>query len=237
MNKWNVIHLSIVCLCPVTAQAEVVLDQEYVGSCCWGYILDYPEDYIAQTFTVGHSGQLVSVGVQVVLSGSANYKPVTDDLDVALMRTNALGYPVIDQVIASRTISRYGVPKDSNAPMIDVDFSAANLQVYAGEVLAIALNSDHTYYPFQPAGGFYQYSWHSWIRNPHPGGEFYIYSPRLWGPEPHLVRDYSAPPDNTRDMGFRVHINVVPEPNAVTAMLGALVCFGLQRRRASRESQ
>jgi hypothetical protein len=234
MNKWIAFFLLIVCLCPVTAQAEVVLDQEYVGSCCWGYILDYPEDYIAQTFTVGHSGQLVSVGVQVVLSGSSNYKPVTDDLDVSLMRTYALGYPVIGEVIASRTISRYDVPYDSNAPMIDVDFSAANLQVNAGEVLAIALNSDHTYYAY--TGGFYQYSWHSWIRNPHPGGEFYIYSPRLWGPEPHLVRDGGAPPDNTRDMGFRVHINVVPEPNAVTAMLGALVGFGLQRSRASRKS-
>ena len=54
----RIIVTLLVCLVSRVATADVVVDQENIGSCCGGYVLDYPGDYIAQTFTANNTGLL-----------------------------------------------------------------------------------------------------------------------------------------------------------------------------------
>jgi hypothetical protein len=50
------------------ARAEVVLDQEYVVGYpgALNYTLDYPGDYLAQTFTVRHSERVLKFRIGVL---------------------------------------------------------------------------------------------------------------------------------------------------------------------------
>jgi hypothetical protein len=71
----NIMKLCIQCLTISvllfqSAHASVIVDQEvvtYADTGYIGYILDYPGDYLAQTFTVHHTGRLVGIGLQVSL--------------------------------------------------------------------------------------------------------------------------------------------------------------------------
>jgi hypothetical protein len=227
LMKYRTILL-LVCLCSSPACAEVIVDQEHFIGVYWGYILDYPGDYIAQTFTVRNTGQLTGIGVQVVRTHSSGLRPVTDDLLVRLIRTDSSGVPMIDEVLASHEILRSQIPIRSDFnPMLEIDLSSLNLRVEEGERLAIAISSDHTYYAYQP--NYLQYSWVSTIQDPHPGGEFFIYSPLLYGPIPHLVSDQLPRP--TRDMGFRVLVDAVPEPSSIALVLIGVVSVGRLRVR------
>lgn len=201
---------------------DTIVDQEHLASTSIGYILDYPGDYMAQTFTVRNTGKLTSVEVQVGLSGYSHYSPVTDDLLMRVIATDASGNPDIDQVLASHLIPRTHPALASRDEMIPVDLSSLDLQVSAGDTLAIALSSDHTYYDENGTRrrDEYDYVWMLRTRNSHPGGDFYLYSLNLFGPEPWHWMDNYDPPDNTRDMGFRVFVEV-PEPAAwLLALLG-----------------
>jgi hypothetical protein len=91
----RIIVTLLVCLIGRVATADVIVDQENIGSCCFGSSLDYPGDYMIQTFTVNNSGQLAGVGVQVSIWGATGDAPVTDDLHVTLMRTDSSGVPAI----------------------------------------------------------------------------------------------------------------------------------------------
>jgi hypothetical protein len=225
----RIIVTLLVCLIGRVATADVIVDQENIGSCCFGSSLDYPGDYMIQTFTVNNSGQLAGVGVQVSIWGATGDAPVTDDLHVTLMRTDSSGVPAIGEVLTSRVISRYDVPGWSDkVPMLDIDVSSIGLDVQAGDVLAIALSSNHTYsnYP----RNYRDFVWHAMPWNPHPGGAFYRYIPAEYGPTPHLVSDRYEPPGNTRDMGFRVLINV-PEPLSLATIVPLLAMLFQRRRR------
>jgi hypothetical protein len=211
----------LVCLLAPSAWCVSIVDQEYLTSNNAGYILDYPGDYIAETFTVGHSGQLVGLGVQVSLSGRPGDLPPTDDLLVRLIGTDDMGIPKIGEVLASSTISWNDIPGSLPAnEVLEIDLTEWNLRARVGEVFAIALSSDHTYHSHPHP--YRQYSWHMSFRNPHPGAEFYIYSPTIYGPEAHLVTIPLDPPEDTLDMGFRVIINV-PEPESIVLLAVGLV--------------
>lgn len=211
----------VVCLLAPFAWCEPIVDQEFLTSNSAGYILDYPGDHIAQTFTVGHGGQLVGLGVQVSLFGFPGDPPVTDDLLVRLIQTDSMGVPAIGEVLASHTISRNDVPDSLPADeVLEIDLTEWNVRAQAGDVFAIALSSDHTYHSH--SSPYMQYSWHMSFRNPHPGGEFYIHSPTIYGPDPHLVTVPLDPPEDTLDMGFRVIINV-PEPESVLLLAVGLL--------------
>jgi hypothetical protein len=125
------------------ADAQVIVDQEFVAPTNVGYFLDYPGDYMAQTFTVRNSGRLVQLAVQVVNRGGP--VQVIDDLYMKLVRTDSAGSPVISDVLSSRTISRFAVPtSDSPVSMIPIDLTSDNLQMHVGDVLAITLSSNNT---------------------------------------------------------------------------------------------
>ena len=86
----------------------------------------------------------MAVGVQVSISGYNNYSPVTDDIRVALMRTDASGAPAIGEILSSQAISRYDVPmRSDDVPMfLDLDFSGVRLIFRPVIFLAIALSSN-----------------------------------------------------------------------------------------------
>jgi hypothetical protein len=204
---------------------QAVVDQEYLGNYSTGYYLDYSGDYMAQTFTVRNSGQLVGLGIQVGLYGYPNYAPPIDDLHVRLVRTDASGVPAVDQVLASGSYTWHEVPDFSYHPdyYLGFDLTSSNVAVSAGDVLAIVLSSNQTAYS-GPGNTYlenhFNYTWHGMFQDPFPGGAFYLYSPRQFGPAPHLKIDNYDPP-SSRDMGFRVLVNV-PEPSTL-AMIAPFV--------------
>ncbi|MCA9236184.1 MAG: PEP-CTERM sorting domain-containing protein [Planctomycetales bacterium] len=220
-------------------QGAVILDQEYMIPAHSGvnYYHDYPEDYLAQTFTVQNSGELAGIGVQAAVSGRG---PFTDDLHVRITRVGQDGFALADEVLAATTISPTELPvSPSTSPerMTDVDLSGSHVTVSAGDRLAILLSSIHSY--FSPPHRYYDpntphhYLWFFQILNPHPGGEFSIYSPKAVGPTP--LRDIYLPVDDkTVDAGFRVYVNKVPEPTSISAFVilgGFLVALRHQQRR------
>ena len=104
-----------------------------------------------------------------------------DDLHLKLVRTTASGVPAINEVLAEATIDWRDLPISIRpGPFTDVDLSKSNIQVTAGDVLAIALSSDQVYY-LNPMVGT-EYAWYRATRNKLSGGEYYIYSPLLFGP-------------------------------------------------------
>src|SRR5262249_41668059 len=84
---------------------KIELDDEYVAPTTIGYYLDYPGDYTAQTFTVGHTGQLAAFGIQFSPCERTDPLP-SDDLLLRIIRTDAAGVPDITQVLGSVTIDR-----------------------------------------------------------------------------------------------------------------------------------
>lgn len=195
------------------AEAAVVLDQQFMLPVDTGinYYHDYPDDYLTQTFTVQNTGKLAGVGVQGAVSGR---EPFTDDLHIRVTRVGEDGFALMDEVLAEATISPIDLPiapSRSPATITDVDLSSWHVPVTAGQRLAILFSSTHAYYSPSDAS---HYVWFFQIRNPHPGGEFSIFSPTLYGPTP--LRDIYLPvADKTVDAGFRVYVDVIPEPSTI----------------------
>jgi hypothetical protein len=227
MKNW-IKSLLLVCSFASPLWGEIVVDQQFLTSKP-RYILDYPGDYIAQTFTVRNTGKVVGIGIQVSVRGYQNYKPVTDDLLVRLVRADVSGVPAIDEVLASQTVPRSQVRRSLPADeLIELDVRNANALVHKGDILAIALSSNHTYYahPYN----YLDYVWHGEFYDAHPGGDFYIYSPNIYGLEPRKVVDRRSPP-NSSDMAFRITINRVPEPASIVLGAFGFLGFGTVRFR------
>lgn len=227
MKKYVACQLLLVVIAQ-RANAEVILDQEFKLPVNTGinYYHDYPEDFLAQTFTVQNTGELAGVGVQGAVSGRGQF---IDDLHIRVTRVGDDGFALKDEVLAEATIAAAQLPiapSVSPATITDVDLSSWHVPVTSGDRLAILFSSEHAYY--SPASAPH-YVWFFQTRNPHPGGEFSIYSPTLYGPTP--LRDIYLPVDDkTVDAGFRVYIDVIPEPNSAVLLSCALA--GCCRRRA-----
>lgn len=220
--------------------AEVIVDQEYFlapQSSSFGYFLDYPGDYFQQTFTVNNSGELAGVGVQVSLYANTlgEYPAPIDDLHLQIVRTDPDGFGLLDQVLAEATVLPSSLPFTYNAKpgaMTDVDLSSWHLPVTAGEKLSIVLSSDQT----DHSGTITNYLWFYNVYVPHPGGEFSIYSPQLYGPTP--LRDIWLPDeDKTVDAGFRVYVDVIPEPHSLALLAVAMILTPELRRIRSSERE
>ena len=221
MNRY---YFVLFLMLPHSAVAQTIVDQEFSAWDNVSYYLDYPGDYMAQTFTVGHSGRLKEVGIRVGLGGYSNYRPPIDDLHVRLVQTDGAGAPAIDQVLAFRSYRWQEVPDFQTDNYLKFDLSHSNVYVSAGEVLAIALSSNQTAYSGPGntrLANHYNYDWHTSFGSPHPGGDFYLYSPKLLGSAVHKWEDrWIGPPPYSspyRDMGFRVFV-AVPEPTTLAAV-------------------
>jgi hypothetical protein len=219
------------------AQAEVVLDQEYVvgSSGSLNYYLDYPGDHLAQTFTVGNSGTLTGIGVQVSLTvfDRFHYVAPIDDLHISVVQVDENGFALVNEVLAKGTIVPSSLQLTQTTPgrMTVVDVSSWNAKVSAGDQLAIAFASGQTDHsgPEQAAN----YMWFRSTRDVHPDGQFSIYSPKLYGATP--LWDFRLGPEvSTSDAGFSVYIDVVPEMSipAILIFGGAALC--IRRRQANK---
>lgn len=211
------------------AHAAVILDQEFMLPYHTGlnYYMDYPGDYLAQTFTVRTSGELAGVGVQASVSGRGQF---IDDLHIQVTRVGEDGFPLADEVLAEAVIAPDDLPveaRSSPSVITDVDLSHWQVPVTAGDRLAILFTSEHAYY--SPKEGPH-YVWFFQHLIPFPGGEFSIYSPKVYGPTP--LRDIYLPgPDKTVDAGYRVYVDVIPEPNSLLLLItGAIGICGISKR-------
>jgi hypothetical protein len=229
--------LTICVLLVQATHAAVLLDQEVatypdVGST--NYDLDYPGDYMAQTFTVNHTGQLVGVGLQVSLSGfgyATYHETPIDDLHVKLVRTDSTGAPVIGNVLAEATIGRSSLPVASQpGPFSELDLSSWHVHVATGDQLAVVLSSNQTYYIMPHVGT--DYIWYLNVHDVLPGGEFSIYSPKLYGPAP-LTNYYISGDDRTIDAAYRVFIDAVPEPASISLATIAVLLYAVSRKRVA----
>lgn len=224
---WVAIILLVAATIPASAQLYV--DDEFSGVPNFGYELDYPGDYLIQTFTVHHNGPLVSVGVQISQDFlTQTLAPPVDDLHVRLVRTDSQGVPLINEVLAAQTIDRSSVPLSYDSlAFSNVDLSSWNVFVHAGDVLGIAVTSDQAYYTDPYPYQHYHYLWHGDLDDPHPGGGFYVYSPIVFGPAPFLL-GHATPPIDADAMGYRVILNT-PEPASIWLLAIAMTCLAMYR--------
>lgn len=230
MKKYVICHFLLIVVAQA-ANAEVVLDQEFklLANSGINYYHDYPGDFLAQTFTVRNTGELAGVGVQGAVSGTGQF---IDDLHIRVTRVGDDGFALMDEVLAEATIRPSDLPiapSVSPATITDVDLSSWHVPVTAGDRLAILFSSEHAYYSPRSAP---HYVWFFQIRNPHPGGEFSIHSPSVYGPTP--LRDIYLPVDDkTVDAGFRVYVDVIPEPDSIVLLscsLAGCCCRVAQQR-------
>ena len=89
----------------------------------------------AQTFTVGLTGTLTSV--DLILSSG----PTADDVLRVDIRGTTGGNPNLDDgaVLGSRLVSGLGLPVNNTSEFVSIDFSSLNIQVIAGQQLAIVI--------------------------------------------------------------------------------------------------
>jgi hypothetical protein len=228
--------LVLATLCASPSTAALIIDQEHDVRSHRGvsnYYLDYPGDYMQQTFTVRNSGMLMGVGVQVSITVNTNtpHPEPIDDLHVRVVRTGTDGFGLPTQVLAEASIvpaslstTFGGVP----GAIIDVDLSTHHAHVVAGERLSIQLSSMQTDNSGPQPGS--NYLWFRSLYNPHPGGEYSTFSPKLYGPTP--LRDiWLGGGDSTLDAGFRVYVDTIPEPCSLALISFCSATIALVRRR------
>lgn len=197
-------------------------DQSYVGSSealIVGYA-SYPNQQVeqGQTFTVGESGYLIGLNVQVTLFDTTPGL-TTNNLVVSLRNTTSGGAPgatILESVsVPASSVSDSGF--SSQPSWVGVDFTSP-VSVTSGETLAIVLDSTAIESGTQGYGWFGGNS-----SNLYPGGSG-------WG---HVVG--SSWNKDTLDFGFQDFVSTVPEPScAALAVLGVLLLGLFPLRKACR---
>jgi hypothetical protein len=211
-----------------SAWADVVMDQENVAPGGLGHILDYVDDYDAQTFTVRNTGQLTSVGLQLSFRWEQIRKPVTDNLHFKLTQTNAVGEPVVENVLATYDISPFDLTTTDyyGLPMISLNLGDQHVQVQSGDRLALVIFTNYTYMTHSE---HQYYDWEVNNRDSIPGGADYHYAPKVYGPG--WTTRVIINSDETWDFGYRITIDTVPEPSTILlAASGAAILFRRTRR-------
>ena len=172
----------------------------------------------AQTFTVGISGTLAAVGVEVETSGPLTTENLTLEIRNTIHGnpTDLSQSPLLSVTLPPTVfegIDFFGPPQ----PFGVFDVSAFQLPVHLGDVLSIVLKSTDAH----------GYDWHSSDQDSYPpniyaGGSRYLsINGGGW---------ITGGIDN--DQGFATYVNLTPEPNTfVLGGIGALGLLAFARRR------
>lgn len=137
--RLSVLSILVIWLLLVTgvaqaAQIEEVLDQQHAP------VGDFPTSAVAndrtqiQTFTVGITGTLTRIEVEV-----SRETDTVDDLVLSLWTTDASGLP--DELLATASVPASAVELH-HPSFVSFDLSSAGVSVTAGDLLAITLDSD-----------------------------------------------------------------------------------------------
>jgi hypothetical protein len=211
----------------IPLHAAVLLDQQNVVTVGPDLSLsDLGVDVVystGQVFTVGITGQLTRIDLQVWREFNSTL-PLFVDLATTL---NGTPRDIGTGVLATRSVSASSLslnPAPADPSFVSFDFSSANIQVHAGDRLAIILrNSD-------PDDTLHGYGWASTDQgsNTYPGGNAWTF-----GRPPHadgIFHETSTFPQAVQDQGFRTFI-AVPLPNSLAAVLPLLILIAFLKRR------
>jgi hypothetical protein len=201
--------------CSNAALADLI-DQSYIESNdSVGFIGSGGSDNLerAQTFTVGLTGQLTRVKVAVTRGVETVDLPLFVDI-----REVSSGVPtdpnsganVLGTVeVPAATFPVYPTPFPGPPivpqALIEVDFSSFDIDVTAGEVLAIALRTNHS---LDRA-----YQWDTVQASTYPGGAAFR----------RFNNGGSWTVQETNDYRFQTFVNVVPEPTGLLLIIAGML--------------
>lgn len=169
----------------------------------------------AQTFTVGITGTLTRVDVDISRGSTADLL-----FDI---RPTVAGVPVESDGI---TLAAVTVPA-SNIPttrgFFSVDINSFGVSVTAGEILAIVLRSD--------LDQVLDYTWYGHTIDGYALGHHFFRHPPGW-PRPTWWSDVAG-----SDLGFKTFVEPVPVPSTLLLLgSGMIGVIGLMKKKSFRES-
>jgi hypothetical protein len=178
----------------------------------------------AQTFTVGLTGLLTEVQVDVERFGSST----AGNLVMEIRDTNpSNGFPVTNGFRLQTSVAANVVPPAPNPDGIFTafDVSSFGVNVNAGDHLAIVL--------YAQGGSGYTFGWLGAINDPYPPGSAFerVIGNHDWFNESTIGQNY--------DNGFKTFVDPSPAPEPSTLVLAGVGALGLlgygwrRRRRAA----
>ncbi len=193
-------------------QAAPVIDQQHTPSGNFPAFAVANDRTQIQTFTVGITGAVTRIDVQV------SREPLTvENLVLSLWSTDAAGLPQARLATESVAATDPAFTSTGPRPLIPFDLAVGGVEVTAGELLAIELNSNAANNP-----PFFneRYLWE--IGGQYDRGTAY-------------TQIGSSFFTQSGDFHFRTFVTSVPEPGTLVLLstgLGGLLAYGWRRRRA-----
>jgi hypothetical protein len=195
-------------LCHATARGQAVLDQSYDPGNVGGFTFNSTNP-LAQTFTVGITGQLTQADIRAYnFFGGAN-APLT----LAIYTVNpGIPFPSLGSLLATASLPQSSVPSTSG--FVGFDYSASPPSVTTGQVLAMVASTT----------GSFSYLWEGRTPGLYPAGQAHSVSGTT------LFNTGAGP---TFDFGFRTFVRPIPEPGTLLLAGGAATLFlsRIRRRR------
>jgi len=173
---------------------------------------------IAQTFTVGITGQLTRVDLKIGEFGFGTPEVVHIDI-----RPTINGVPIEDDNSFFAQTALLPSEMSGTSIFTEIDFSSANIIVSIGDVLAIALRSDAP--PTHPEGNTYV----SPLTEGYVGGDRFFRGTSSTGTSFPTWTTQSSP---DLDLKFRTFVNPIPIPSAIWLFgSGLLGLIGIARKK------
>jgi hypothetical protein len=200
------------------ASAVEVLDQSWTDTSRDSGVTGFSAEWglAGQTFTPSTTGLLSRIDVYVLRVQDVQQNPGT--LDVSIWGVSG-GFPTV--AIEEISIPHSTIPPNFHPDWVSIDFSAAKIELTAGEQYAIVLGSSSTHT---------NYNWLATVDDPYfEGGaavdfQFFYGEWRETLPERHF------------SYFFRQYV-VVPEPSSIAlASLGAVAVLAFRIRRRVRNA-